>query len=63
MRWVVPEGYLSDDEGIHDKKKSSSTSKNHSRIVSRPVKWPISANKVIVYIFSTPQHDLIFEYL
>lgn len=44
-KWVVPEGYLSDDEGIHSKKKYPSVNRNHKRITSRPVKWPISANK------------------
>ncbi|CAO3619024.1 unnamed protein product [Mucor hiemalis] len=44
-RWVVPEGYLSDDEGIHSKKIYPSMNRNHKRVTSRPVKWPISANK------------------
>ncbi|KAL7316834.1 hypothetical protein PS15m_003270 [Mucor circinelloides] len=41
-KWVVPEGYLSDDEGIHVVKSS----RKHKRgIVSRPAKWPIAGNK------------------
>lgn len=41
MKWVVPEGYLSEDEEILDKKKSRA----RHRIVSRPAKWPISGSK------------------
>ncbi|KAL9545465.1 hypothetical protein MBANPS3_007140 [Mucor bainieri] len=41
-RWVVPEGYLSDDEGIH----VVGFSQRHKHgIVSRPAKWPIAGNK------------------
>ncbi|KAI8098081.1 chromatin assembly factor 1 subunit A-domain-containing protein [Gilbertella persicaria] len=35
-KWLVPEGYLSQDEEMPKKK---------SRIVSRPAKWPIAGNK------------------
>lgn len=42
VKWVVPEGYLSEDEGIHDLKRPS---RSRPRIVSRPAKWPISGNK------------------
>lgn len=43
-KWVVPEGYLSDDEGIHVRKSH----KHKYGIVSRPAKWPIAGNKVII---------------
>ncbi|GAA5798116.1 hypothetical protein HPULCUR_003516 [Helicostylum pulchrum] len=39
--WVVPEGYLSEDEDTPDKKKP----RTRPRIVSRPAKWPISGSK------------------
>ena len=42
-KWMVPEGYLSDDEGIH---VAGFSQKHKHRIVSRPAKWPIAANKV-----------------
>ncbi|KAK4510797.1 uncharacterized protein ATC70_005231 [Mucor velutinosus] len=41
-KWVVPEGYLSDDEGIHVVEFSQ---KHKHGIVSRPAKWPIAGNK------------------
>ncbi|KAF1804116.1 chromatin assembly factor 1 subunit A-domain-containing protein [Mucor lusitanicus] len=41
-KWVVPEGYLSDDEGIHVVGYSQ---KHKHGIVSRPAKWPIAGNK------------------
>ncbi|CEP13936.1 hypothetical protein [Parasitella parasitica] len=40
-KWVVPEGYLSEDEGIHVGKLQ----KHKRRVVSRPAKWPIAGNK------------------
>ncbi|CAO3655304.1 unnamed protein product [Mucor fragilis] len=41
-KWVVPEGYLSDDEGIH---VVGFSQKHNHGIVSRPAKWPIAGNK------------------
>lgn len=43
-KWVVPEGYLSEDEGTYEKRRHT---KHRRGIVSRPAKWPISGNKVI----------------
>lgn len=42
---MVPEGYLSDDEGIH---VVGFSQKHNHGIVSRPAKWPIAGNKVML---------------
>ncbi|GAN01210.1 hypothetical protein MAM1_0005d00642 [Mucor ambiguus] len=44
-KWVVPEGYLSDDEGIH---VVGFSQKHKHGIVSRPAKWPIAGNKLVL---------------
>lgn len=41
-QWVVPEGYLSEDEGIHVRRRKRT---NHG-VISRPARWPMTSNKV-----------------
>lgn len=60
VKWVVPEGYLSEDEGIHDLKRPS---RARPRIVSRPAKWPISGNKhfPMKSVILGPSFESIYE--
>ncbi|KAI7898159.1 chromatin assembly factor 1 subunit A-domain-containing protein [Cokeromyces recurvatus] len=41
-QWLVPEGYLSEDEGIYVRKRRARPCRP---IESRPAKWPMSRNK------------------
>ncbi|KAG2199311.1 hypothetical protein INT47_012945, partial [Mucor saturninus] len=61
VKWVVPEGYLSEDEGMHDVKRYSSRAR--PRIVSRPAKWPISGNKhfPMKSVILGPSFESIYE--
>ncbi|KAI8997884.1 chromatin assembly factor 1 subunit A-domain-containing protein [Pilobolus umbonatus] len=43
--WLVPNGYLSEGEGIHVKQTPYRRRRRQLSIVSRPASWPISTNK------------------